>query len=306
MELPTQNLLNHAVSNFQNGDFEQAKRLLKMLLHLDTKNFNALFLFGVISGIENQHTKALSFFEKAEKVEPHNKLLLFNKAKALSELNRDNEALNIYALLTTLNTKSSEAWFGYGKSLEKLGHIDDAIKKYNQAIATNNNYPEALANKGLLLHHLKNYEAAIRCYEQAIQINEKIPEIWKYLGHVLDDLNFYENALSCYEKALNLNPNIDWAFGDYLHIKMRICDWSNFEENIAICQDKIQKHQKVIGPFQLLGLIDNPELQKQCAEIYTKNLSVDKQQPLPPQEKTASKIRVGYLSLTLEITQFLI
>lgn len=297
MSLSIQNLLQQAITNFQSKNFEQSKQLLSLLLKLEPKNFNALLLSGVISGIQNNHSEALSFFEKARKLNPNNALVCLNNAKALSELDRDEEAIKLYSLSTSLDEKNAEAWLGHGKSLQKLQRYEEALQKYTKATVINDKYPEALANKGLIFCHLNKYEEALKCYQKAIQINKHIPEIWQGMGDVYKDLEIFEEALYCYEQALMINPDIDFLFGEYLHIKMRICDWINFDENIDICRKKIMQGKKVIAPFQLLSLFDDSPLEKLCAEISLKDKNLTKSyvSTISTQENF-TKIRVGYLS----------
>jgi predicted O-linked N-acetylglucosamine transferase (SPINDLY family) len=297
VSLSIQNLLEQAITNFQANNFEQSKQLLSILLKLDPKNFNALLLIGVISGIQGKHSDALSFFEKARKLDPNNALVCLNNAKALSELDRDEDAIKLYSLCTCLDENNAEAWLGYGKSLQKMQRYEEALQKYTKATVINDKYPEALANKGLIFSHLNKYEDALECYQKAMQINQHIPEVWQGMGDVYKDLAVFDKALHCYEQALMLNPDINFLFGEYLHVKMRVCDWLNFDDNINICRKKIMQGEKVIAPFQLLSLFDDSQLEKLCAEIYSKDKNLaTSHTALKSTRDIFTKIRVGYLS----------
>ena len=78
---------------------------------------------------------------------------------------------------------------------------------------------------------------------------------------------------------------------------MRLCIWDNLSNSLNELIKKINNHEKVIPPFHLLGLIDDPEIQRKTAEICV-NDKHQKGYVLPeiglyPKHK---KIRIGYFS----------
>ena len=90
---------------------------------------------------------------------------------------------------------------------------------------------------------------------------------------------------------------MDYLLGNAIHTKMYLCDWSNFHTLANQLTDKILKQQIVIMPFITLTLIDNPELQKQSAEIHIKD-KYPTSNALPNIHKYPKhqKIRIGYFS----------
>jgi len=82
-----------------------------------------------------------------------------------------------------------------------------------------------------------------------------------------------------------------------LHTKARMCDWGDYESDVAGILDRIRRHEKVAAPFQALALSNSPGLQKTAAEIW-----VDARFPAsrtlveiaaPPAHQ---KMRIGYFS----------
>ena len=85
--------------------------------------------------------------------------------------------------------------------------------------------------------------------------------------------------------------------GKLLHTKMHLCLWDDLSSRLDELQDKIHNNEKVIPPFPMLGLIDDPELQRKVTEIFV-NKHHPKNHDLPkiglyPKHK---KIRIGYFS----------
>jgi len=114
---------------------------------------------------------------------------------------------------------------------------------------------------------------------------------------MLTDLNRLEEALVSYESAFNLKPDIIFLLGKLLHTRMHLCLWDDLSSMLDELQDKINNNKKVIPPFPMLGLIDDPELQRKATKIFI-NKHHPKNHDLPrimlyPKHK---KIRIGYFS----------
>ena len=95
---------------------------------------------------------------------------------------------------------------------------------------------------------------------------------------------------------------MDFIFGDVLNTKMHLCFWDDLPSQLKLLKNKINNNKKVIAPFNLLGLIDDPGLQGKASEIYA-NEEFPKNHILPniglyPKHK---KIRVGYFSADFRI-----
>ena len=113
----------------------------------------------------------------------------------------------------------------------------------------------------------------------------------------LHELKRYDEAIAHYDKALTLKPDIDWASGDLLHTKMKICSWSGLAESLEDISKKVVANEKVTNPFALLALNDDIFLHKQSSEIY-----IQSRYPFNPvlepivKRPQSQKIRVGYFS----------
>lgn len=110
-------LLQQAINNLENGNISQTKILLKNILGIQPKNFNALNLMGITLGIENKHEEAITFFSKSVKIDPQNYYANFNLAKALSENGDNLVSLKYHEAATRISPQQHEAWFSYAKSL---------------------------------------------------------------------------------------------------------------------------------------------------------------------------------------------
>ena len=113
----------------------------------------------------------------------------------------------------------------------------------------------------------------------------------------LNELRRFDEAITHYDQALNINRNIDWVFGNLLHLKMKICNWKDFSHSLKYLSEKVMMGQKVAQPFLLLSLTGDGFLQKKASEIYVQNVC-PKNSILGPiaRRSYSEKIRIGYFS----------
>lgn len=121
-------------------------------------------------------------------------------------------------------------------------------------------------------------------------------------GITLNDLKRYEEALAAYDRAAEIKPDMDLLPGTRMHLKMRMCDWKDYEQNLQTLKESLRQGKNAIQPFPLLSLIEDPSLQQQAAKFWI-NAKAPENHSLPamapPQKK--QKIRVGYYSADFRI-----
>jgi predicted O-linked N-acetylglucosamine transferase (SPINDLY family) len=199
-------LLNQAVQYLQNGNPDRAEALLKQVLQIHSKNFDALHVLGMVKGMKNDHAGAREYFKQAVAVNPGSNFAQFNLAKALSECGDDAAAIAHHNKATRLAPDHPQAWLNFGRSLNNLRRHEAALDCYRKAVSLNPGYAEAWANMGTSLNELKRHEEALSCYAKALQGNPNLAELWSNQGGVLDALQRYDEALASYDNALRIAP----------------------------------------------------------------------------------------------------
>ena len=104
-------LFTSAFREFQQNNLVRSKNLIETILKVQPKNFEANHLIGVICGIQNDHTQAKKYFEKALKAKNKDVWIYFNLVKSLTELG-----------------EVSEAWINKSIILCKLRRFDETEK----------------------------------------------------------------------------------------------------------------------------------------------------------------------------------
>jgi predicted O-linked N-acetylglucosamine transferase (SPINDLY family) len=244
-----------------------------------------------------RHSEALEASDKALTLKHDHAEVWVNKGNTLHQLKRYEEALAHYDRSIDLKPDYVEAWLNKGVTLNELKRYEEALAHYDHSLSLKPDYAEAWSNKGVTLNELKRYEDALVYYDKAIALKAESTEVWSNKGITLNELKRYEEAIMHYEKAIELNSEIDWAHGDLLHIKMKICDWSQFEESQKKLVETISSGREVADPFTILTLQDDPFLNKLCCEIYIKDkFPVNSGLGAITKAPRGEKIRIGYFS----------
>ena len=331
MNSPISLMLQQGISFFERSNFDSAELILKRLIKIDSNCLPAFYVLGLIKVSQENFKEAVGFFKKAAKLNPDDFSIQFNLAKALSDSECDQESIPHHKIATKLSKNNPLAWLNYAKSVYKLGayvealecyakvldlkpdyaeawsskggvlhkikRYEEALQHYDKALSLKPDYAEAYSNKGNTLNELMLYEEALQHYDKALSLKPDYAEAYSNKGNALNELMLYEEALQYYDKALSLKPDIDWALGNRLILKLQMCNWDNLQRDINHLVEMNKSNNKIIQPFQLLPMIDNPQLHKKISEIYTLH-----KYPVNPElgnihfSKQKKKIRLGYFS----------
>ncbi|MDB4026682.1 tetratricopeptide repeat protein [Candidatus Thioglobus sp.] len=245
----------------------------------------------------DQLEEAVKCYEKALIIKPDYPEAHNNLGNALKNLGRLSKAAECFERMLTIDPNYAEGHNNLGSILYILGQPNAAVKCYMKALSIEPEYAEAHNNLGVTLDALGRFEDAEASYNRTLAIAPHFPEAHSNLGDLLTDLKRLDEALVCYETAFNLKADIIFLLGKLLHTKMHLCLWDDLSSRLDELQDKIHNNEKVIPPFPMLGLIDDPELQRKVTEIFV-NKHHPKNHDLPkiglyPKHK---KIRIGYFS----------
>jgi len=297
MNSPISLMLQQGISFFERSNFDSAELILKRLIKIDSNCLPAFYVLGLIKVSQENFKEAVGFFKKAAKLNPDDFSIQFNLAKALSDSECDQESIPHHKIAIKLSKNNSLAWLNYAKSVYKLGAYVEALECYEKVLDLKPDYAEAWSSKGGVLHKIKRYEEALQHYDKALSLKPDYAEAYSNKGNTLNELKCYEEALQHYDKALSLKPDIDWALGNRLILKLQMCNWANLQRDINHLVEMNKSNNKIIQPFQLLPMIDNPQLHKKISEIYTLY-----KYPVNPElgnihfSKQKKKIRLGYFS----------
>ncbi|NTU58112.1 MAG: tetratricopeptide repeat protein [Chlorobiaceae bacterium] len=240
---------------------------------------------------------AIESYDKAIALNPVFAEAYSNRGNALFAARQFEAALGSYDQAMAINPDIAEAWSNRGNALQELKQLESALACYDKALALKPDYATAWSNRGNALSSLKRYEEAVASCDKAIAINADYADANFNRGNALQALKQFEAALASYEAAYASCPDYEFLSGTILHLRMKMCDWRGFSENLGKQEAAIAAFRKAATPFMALGVSDMPELHKKAAGVY-----VDAKYPpkgTPCEVKGCAeggKIRIGYYS----------
>jgi predicted O-linked N-acetylglucosamine transferase (SPINDLY family) len=244
--------------------------------------------------------EALASYDRAIALNPSNADAFNKRGNVLTELRRFDEAMASYERAIALRPAFGEAFNNRGVALAKLKRIDEAVVSYDKALVLKPNYAEALNNRGQALAELRRFDEALASYDQAIALKPDCAEAFNKRGNVLNELHRFDEALENYEQAIALEPDIDYLIGNRLHVKMHVCDWTDFAQECSALNAAVMNGLPASSPFPLLAIPTSAGVQLECAKHYSSDQHAASSAPLwRGQRYSHDRIRVAYLSADL-------
>jgi predicted O-linked N-acetylglucosamine transferase (SPINDLY family) len=322
---------NLAITLQELGELEKALKNFEKAFSLKPEKMATANAISSILSEINDPNISINYYKKIIELSPALYIVHFNLGIAYQELNFIDKAINSYKEAINLNPEFSDAYLNLGliyedsgmlddslNSLERaieidpdnsvalnnlgitlksLGRVDDAIKSFEKAIDIEPDNPLGHFNLGLALRSIDKIDYAIKSFEKTIDLNPNSGESYYYLGELFRVSKQHKIALSNFNKAFSINQDIDFLFGSLLNTKMHLSLWEGLEENLKTLTKKINNNERVVTPFTLMALIDDPKIQSKASQIYA-NFNYPQSNSIFPVEpyQNHKKIRIGYFS----------
>ena len=241
--------------------------------------------------------EAERLYHEILKAQPAHAYANHNLGVLLNSLGRLNEAEECYKKSLKIKPEFLEAYYNLGITLQLLGRFNDAELNYKKAIELKPNFADAHNNLGVILKDLSRFNEAEISYKNAIKFKSNYAEAYSNLGEVQKLLGKETDALINFKYAYDLKPDLDYLLGALLYLKMNNCEWDNLSEYISKLRNQINNGKKASPPFSLLGLIDDPNIHRKAAEIFS-NDRFPKSDIFPNIKHyyDHKKIKIGYFS----------
>ena len=315
--------------NFHNrGQLAQAKLLYQQLLQLEPKHFDAMHLLGVIEYQSGQFAQAVEYIGKAIQITPNHAAAYCNLGAALDALKQYEASIECYEKAIALQPDHAEAHSNRGAALNDLKRYRAALESFDRAIAIRPDYAEAYSSRGNSLAALKNYKGALESFSRAIALKPTYAEAYLNCGDALNAIQQFEAALvylnqaiairpdyaeaygnransltglrqlasavADLDKAISLKPKLDFLLGLRLFTKMKICDWTDHDVQLAELSDMIDRGEVKSLGFTVVALSSSLSLQNRAAQMVTYPANAELGDI--PKRREGGKIRIGYFS----------
>ena len=313
------------------GDFKSAAQMFQYAVNINPEYYEAYKNLGITLRFLGDFKASIESFNTAIQLQPEYFDAHFNLASSLKAIGRNDDAIKRYQIAIQINSSYAEAHNNLGNLLKEAGQIDEAIECYLKSIEIKPDFEHAHNNLGAIFLDLEKYHDAINSFKSAIQNNPKLAAAHNNLGNSYKALNCINEAIASYQNAIDVSPNfaeaylnlgtvfkqknkkdkariyfeqayslkpdLDFILGDLVASRMQFCLWDGLDGLINELKLKILKNQLTVNPFNLLGFVDDPILQKEAAQIFTnfRYPRVNNLQTIERRKKQA-KIKIGYFS----------
>jgi len=297
LDLDADAALAEAVRVHQAGQLEEAERRYRNILDHYPRQFDCLHLSGVVHYQREEYDEAIRKIDNALEVNPNAAVAHNSRGAALKELKRYDAALVSYERAIELKPGYADAINNRAVVLHALKRFVEAQAACEQAIALKPDFAEAFYNCGNAFGALKRFNEALANYDRAIALKPDYAEAFKCRGAMLAELKRFPEALASYDRAVALKPDLRYLRGERLHLKMNLCDWTDFDGDCSRIGSAIASRVASATPFQLLATPLGPDDQLRCARLL-----VAEEFPASPRQLWCGerydhdRIRIAYLS----------
>ncbi|MES2472601.1 MAG: tetratricopeptide repeat protein, partial [Pseudomonadota bacterium] len=295
--MASQDLFGQAAALHQRGQLAEAERLYLQILATAPKAFGPRHMLGVLRAQQGRNEEARELIASALAINPNDAGALVNYGNVLTLLGRFGEAVASYdRALTT--APDAGTLTNRGNALQGLNRPAEALASYDAALAREPGNVQALFKRGVVLGELGRTDDAIAAYDRVLALQPGHVEALNNRGYVWWlNRQRYAPAIADLTKALALAPDIPYAPGGVLHLKMYAADWGDFARRKSDITGGIRAGKRAARPFMLQALSDNPAELQACARLYARDLypAVAAGHD-PASRKGRAKIRLGYLS----------
>jgi tetratricopeptide (TPR) repeat protein len=189
-------------------------------------------------------SEALTYYDKAIKVNPRFYAAYYNRGIAHDNLGNYNQAIGDFDRAIELNPTLAAAYNNRGAIYGKLGNYNQAIGDFDRAIEFNPTLAAAYNNRGAAYDRLGNYKQAIGNFDRAIELNPTLADAYNNRGTAYETIGNYKQAIGDFDRAIELNPTQAVAY-----------------YNRGVIYDKLGNHNQAIEDLKIASKLGDKDAQ---------------------------------------------
>lgn len=244
-----------------------------------------------------RHEEALAAYQRALELDPGYAEGWSNRGNTLRALRREAEALASCDRALEIQPAYAMGWSNRAALLRDRRRYPEALADCEHALQLAPDLADAWLQRGLVYYDQRRYGEALAQFEQALLRRPDYAEAWVNKGVALHELNRHDEALIAFGRALELQPDMDFQLGQWLHAKMKLCDWQGLDAQLERLFAKVRAGARVSTPFQVLALSESEDINHSAAVLWAR----DRYPPGPavvfaPPKPGQQRLRIGYFS----------
>lgn len=197
------------------GEADKALADFSLAIKLDPQRSRAYLDRGMLLATTSRaYQRAIDDFNRVLEIDPRNVTALVARGSALSQLDRQGEAIVDLSRAIELAPNISEARYFRGVAYQRLSDPSAALRDYDEAIRLNPHNVAALVNRAGIYSTHQRYDDAIRDLDAAISVHAANAPAFYNRGYARYAKHEYDKALADYDMAIALDPAMALAYNN--------------------------------------------------------------------------------------------
>jgi len=193
------------VLHYENKEPEKALAYYEKTVKLDPHYAEAYNNMGLIYANRWETEKSIDYFQKSVAAQPREKSYC-NLGRAYASLKKYPEALAAFESALTLNPSSAQAYTLMGRVWYDQNDLPQARAYYQKAFQYAPDSHELQNNMGLISMAEKNYDEALMHLPEAVTAQPNYAEAYYHLAEVYSQMGQAGPSRENFDKACSLDP----------------------------------------------------------------------------------------------------
>jgi len=185
--------------------YMEAMATLDLLFLLDPQNAYGYYLAGHVFIESGDTGRAVNSYQKAVDFDPELTVAWIQLGDVLSHM-KNPISIKYYDNAIKLNPEDIETRHNKAYALQNLGRIQDAILQYKENILVDSTYELSYYNLGILYKNIDSINESIQMLSKSILLNPEEAYTYYTRGECYLKINDKMAAKKDFEKALSLRP----------------------------------------------------------------------------------------------------
>jgi predicted O-linked N-acetylglucosamine transferase (SPINDLY family) len=285
-----------ALAAHRAGQLDQAERLYRQALDAGHSDLR-LHVLRAAALIDLQRgDEALAELDQCLMRAPGHVPAGMLRGDLLAQLGRHDEAILQFRHLLGVGPNNEDAWYRLGTVEFGLQRLEAAVQSLSAAIRLKPDYFEALVLRGNAFLFAGDAGRAFADYDAAARLQPASAGLLYNRGTAAKQLGRMEQALKDHARAFAIDPHLPYLEGALLESRMQVCDWRDFDKQVAALLVHVEQGLPAAMPFVLMPLPASPALQRKAAENYAARKFPAAPRPPRAVRREKKRIRLAYLS----------
>jgi len=266
-------VMNEAISSHTSGRLDEAERLYKQVLAIDSQVSDAVHLLGVIALTRGDGRKAAKTIQRAIKMRGDFPAYHGNLALTYLTLNKFKEAAKAADRALKLDPHDSGFHSSLGSALDGLGKLAEAESAFCRALENDPANGAALNNLGIICLRNGEFERSVDLFGRYIGQEPNDPAVLSQRAGAFIELSRLDEAERDLEAAFRLDP--DLIIGLKTRAKLNIARhaWPAARADLeAVLLKTADDAQTMADLATMATKLDNSTL---AVELYRNAISLD-------------------------------